>query len=59
MAQLMAQDVAQLLHVVVLVGQEQPRAQKAVTAGVEMASQTIISGALTPKSRAVSESIAA
>ena len=28
MAQLMAQDVAQLLHVVVLVGQEQPRAKK-------------------------------
>ena len=29
MAQLMAQDVAQLLHVVVLVGKEQPRAQQA------------------------------
>ena len=28
MAQLMAQDVAQLLHIVALVGKEQPRAQK-------------------------------
>lgn len=59
MAQLMAQDVAQLLHVIALVGQEQPRAKKTCHRGVEMASQTIISGALTPKSRAVSESIAA